>query len=548
MKFATLATEDALGAVLAHSVRLPGLVVAKGQRLDEKRVAQLLAAGVAQLAVALIESGDVDENAAAQRVSANLAGDGVVAREAHTGRVNLCATQRGLLLFDPQMIHALNRIDEAITIASLPLRDIVEAGEVVATIKVNPFAVKEAVVTAWEATAKASLRIAPFQPHRASLIQTVAPGLKPSVLDKTVRATKTRLDALGGALVAEARVPHDEGALAREIGKRLLAGDDLVLICGACSIADRRDVIPAAIEAAGGEVEHFGMPVDPGNLLLLGAFGKVPVIGMPGCARTSQLNGFDHVLRLALAGLPVGSVEIMAMGVGGLLRDAPWRPAERVATKSAAPRIAAIVLAAGQSRRMGRNKLLLTLDGKPVLRHVVDTIRASRISSITMVLGHQAEETRAMFGGADMRFVFNEDYREGLSTSLKAGVAALPGDIDGAMVFLGDMPDVDADLVNRMIAAFDPGNMRGIVVPQREGRRGHPVLWGRGFFPALQKKISGDAGARHLLGQYAEWTAEVEVGHDGIFTDIDTPEAFSARATAKAFSSEADTGSREENA
>jgi molybdenum cofactor cytidylyltransferase len=530
MKFATVATGDALGSVLAHSVRLPGLVIVKGRRLDQNMIAQLREAGVEKLVVAMIEAGDVEEDRAAKRVAANLAGDGVVASEARTGRVNLCATRRGLVLVEPQLIHALNRINEAITIATAPLHDVVEPGEIIATIKVNPYAVAEKIVAAWEATATPCLRVAPFRLRRASLIQTVLPGLKPSVLEKTVRATRTRLEALDGALVAELRIPHQEEALAREIGKRLLSGDDLILVCGACSIADRRDVIPAAIEAAGGRVEHFGMPVDPGNLLLLGAVGAVPVIGMPGCARALQTNGFDQVLRRVAASLPVGSTEIMAMGVGGLLRETPWRPARQAATATAAPpRIAAIVLAAGQSRRMGENKLLLPLEGKPVLRHVVDAIRASRLASITMVLGHQADQMRAMFAGPDVNFVFNENYREGLSTSLKAGVAALPGDVDGAMVFLGDMPDVDADLVDRMIAAFDPLEMRAIVVPIRKGRRGHPVLWGRGFFPALLSKLDGDAGARHLIGQYAEWTAEVEVGHDGIFMDIDTPEAFSAR-------------------
>ncbi len=538
MKFATLSPEDALGAILAHSVRRPNLVVAKGRRLDENLVAQLRQAGVEKVAAATIEDGDVEEDRAAARVAKNLAGDGIVARDAHTGRVNLCAARRGLVLFEPERVHALNRIDEAVTIATLPLHDVVEPGQVVATIKVNPFAVAEGIVAAWERGA-ASLGVAPFLPHRAALIQTVAPGLKPSVLEKTVRATRARLEALDSALAASTRAPHEEAALADEIGRRLCAGCDLILICGACSITDRGDVIPAAIVTAGGRVERFGMPVDPGNLLLLGAIGKIPVIGMPGCARTSQLNGFDHVLRLLLAGIPVGRAEITAMGVGGLLREAPWRPAPRAAAKwgaensgaetGAPPRIAAIVLAAGQSSRMGENKLLAPLEGKPVLRHVVDAVRAARVTSITMVLGHQADETRALFGGAGVDFVFNENYRQGLSTSLKAGLAALPADVDGAMVFLGDMPDVDSGLVDQMIAAFDPGQMRAIIIPKRGGRRGHPVLWGRGFFPVLLEKLAGDAGARHVIGQYAEWVAEIDAGDDGIFTDLDTPDALLAR-------------------
>ncbi len=538
MKFVMVATENAEGGILGHAVRMPHFFLPKGLRLDSSVLAQLRGAGVEKVAVARVEAGDVPEDRAAERAARNLAGAGIIANKSHAGRVNLCASYKGLLLFEPQGVDALNHIDEAITIATLPLHDVVEPGQVVATIKVNPYAVGEEVVAAWEKAAK-SFRVEAFRPYRASLIQTLAPGLKQSVLDKTSRATVERLEALGGALAAEARPPHESEALAAELRQRIAAGDDLVLICGACSIADRNDVIPSAIVAAGGKVEHFGMPVDPGNLLLVGAIREVPVIGMPGCARTPQLNGFDHILRRVFAGLPTGREAIMNMGVGGLLKETPWRAEPRAAAKTGtdfsagkraiAPRIAALVLAAGQSSRMGENKLLLPLEGKPMLRHVVDAIKTCSVASITLVLGHQADAVRALFDDAPVTFVVNEDYRQGLSASLKKGLAALPSDVDGALVFLGDMPDVDPALIDRMIAAFEPGQMRAIIVPKRGGRRGHPVLWGRGFFPILMEKMTGDIGAKAFIGQYAEWVAEIEAGHDGVFTDLDTPEAFRAR-------------------
>ncbi len=538
MKFVTVATENAEGGILAHAVRTTNFFIAKGLRLDAAALAQLLGARVEKVAVAWLEAGDVPEDRAAERAARHLVGEGVYAKTAHAGRVNLCASQKGLLLFEPQGVNALNHVDEAITIATLPLHDMVEPGQVVATIKVNPYAVREEVVVAWEKAAK-SFCVAAFRPRHASLIQTLAPGLKQSVLDKTSRATAERLEALGGALTAETRTLHESEALAAELRQRIAAGDDIILVCGACSIADRNDVIPSGIVAAGGRIEHFGMPVDPGNLLLLGAIGEVPVIGMPGCARTSQFNGFDYILRRVFAGLEVGGEVITNMGVGGLLKETPWRAEPRAAAKSGtdfstgkrapAPRIAALVLAAGLSSRMGENKLLLPLEGKPMLRHVVDAIRSSSIASTTVVLGHHADAVRALFDDAYIGFVVNEDYRQGLSTSLKKGLGALAPEIDGAMVFLGDMPDVDPALIDRMIAAFDPGQMRAIIVPKRAGRQGHPVLWGRGFFSILMEKMTGDIGAKAFIGQYAEWVAEIEANHDGVFTDLDTPEAFRVR-------------------
>ena len=520
MKFTTLPTGKAEGALLAHAVRLPKCCIAKGQRLDQGALAQLRAAGIEQVSVAVIEAGDVPEDRAAARVAQNLVGAGIVAKRAHAGRCNLAATAQGLIRFDPERISALNHIDEAITIATLPLNDAVDAGAVVATIKVNPYAVEEKTVAAWEAAAS-RFSVAPFRPHRAALIQTLKPGLKISVLEKTARATGARLAALGSALISDCRAPHEVEALARAISARLGAGADLVLICGACSIADREDVIPSAIIAAGGRVKHFGMPVDPGNLLLLGEVGP----GMPGCARAPHLNGFDYLLRRLLAGLPVESADIMSMGVGGLLREAP-EPRVAETPKN----IAAVVLAAGRSTRMGVNKLLLPLDGKPVLGHVVEAIRAAGLASTVVVLGHEAEKIRASLAGDDLFFALNESYRQGLASSLKCGLAAVPEDCDGAMIFLGDMPDVDPEMVKKMMAAFHPGQKRAIVVPVRSGRQGNPVLWGRRFFDLLQERLSGDSGARHLISECAEWVAWVEAAQDGIFADLDTPEAFRARA------------------
>jgi molybdenum cofactor cytidylyltransferase len=536
MKFLTLPARAAEGGLLAHSLTRPGLNLPKGFRLGVEEIAQLLAAGVESVTVAMIDALDVLEDRAAERIARALAGAGLRAGPTKNGRCDIVADHRGLALFSPETIHALNRIDESITLATLPPYETVSPGQAVATIKVNPFATPEAVVAAWEAFG-AVFQIAGFQPHRVALIQTVAAGLKPSLLEKTAAATRDRLEALGSALCADARAPHEPEALTQEIQRQLRAGADLVLICGAGSTSDRGDVVPAAIVAAGGAVECFGMPVDPGNLLTLGSVGDVAVVGMPGCARSIQLNGFDFVLQRLLAGQTVAREDIAAMGVGGLLRAAPRKvfPRGMRDVSPAAPRkIAAVVLAAGQSRRMGANKLVLTLEGKPVVRHVLDAIASSRIATAFVVLGHEAEQVRAALAQAGARFIINGDFDGGLSTSLKAGLAALPPDVDGAMIFLSDMPDIDPALIDRMIDAFDPGRMQAIVVPKRKGRRGHPVLWGRGFFPLLLQETQGDSGAKHLIGQYADWVAEIEADDDGVLVDLDTPEAFLRRQKSSA--------------
>jgi molybdenum cofactor cytidylyltransferase len=329
--------------------------------------------------------------------------------------------------------------------------------------------------------------------------------------------------------VAERRVPHEQAALAKAIDEVLKAGAGLVIVFGASAIADRRDVIPMAVEAVGGEIEHFGMPVDPGNLMLIGKARGQAVIGAPGCARSPKENGFDWVLMRMLAGLPVSREDITGMGVGGLLMEIVTRPQPRIEPQPEKGRhVAAIVLAAGRSTRMGAiNKLIAEIGGKPLVRIAAEQALASRAGPVIVVTGHERERVEGALAGLPVRFVHNPGYAEGLGTSLKAGIAAIPADSDGAIVCLGDMPQVDHQLIDKLLASFDPERGALVVVPTFDGRRGNPVVWSRRFFNDLMS-IQGDIGARHLIGSYAEAVAEVPVAGEAALTDIDTPESFSA--------------------
>jgi molybdenum cofactor cytidylyltransferase len=545
MKFGEVPVAEAVGATLAHSLKVGDRVLRKGRVLTADDVAALAAAGRASVIAARLEPGDVDENSAAAAVALPVAGQHVSIARPFTGRVNLFAEVSGVCAIDAARVDRLNAVDETITLATLAPWTVVAPKQMVATIKVIPFAVRRQSVDACVQEASGGgplLSIARFQPKRVALIQTRLPGLKESILDKTVDATRERLAALGSTLELERRCEHRQEDLAPHIAAALDAGAELVLVAGASAIVDRRDVIPAAIEQAGGTIGHFGMPVDPGNLMLMGDVGGVTVLGLPGCARSPKVNGFDWVLQRLLAGLPAGPREIMRMGVGGLLADIPLRPLPRAKLAAAAeqetphaPRVAALLLAAGQSRRMGTlNKLLIGIDGKPMVRHVAEAVQASQARPIIVVTGHQREKVEAALSGLGIgRFVFNPDYAKGLSTSLKQGIAALPKGTEAVVVCLGDMPKVAAGEIDRLIAAFNPVEGRAICLPTRRGKRGNPVLLASRLFQELAN-VSGDVGARDLIAAHPELVTEVEMEGDGTLLDIDTPQALARLAgTAK---------------
>nr|WP_281503087.1 molybdopterin-binding/glycosyltransferase family 2 protein [Ancylobacter crimeensis] len=518
--------EEADGAIAAHSIRLPGIDLRKGAVLDAACLAALARAGVTSLTAARLEAGDVPEDRAAAEIAARLGGEGIQADAAFTGRVNLRATEAGVLVVDSAGVDALNAVDEAVTLATLPAFRPVVAGEMVGTVKIIPFAVEGSVHRRALAAARPMLSVAPYRVRRVAMISTRLPGLADKVVAKTLRVTAERLHAAGAGIEHHAEITHDAGAVADAVREAIARSAEMVLIFGASAIADRRDVVPAGIVAAGGELLHFGMPVDPGNLLLVAQCGAVPVLGAPGCARSPRDNGFDRVLHRLLAGLAIDRSTIAGMGVGGLLMEIATRPQPREAREpDGTARIAAVVLAAGRGTRMGGpNKLASTLDGLPLVRRAVEAALASQAAPVIVVTGHEPERVHDALAGLDVRFVHNPAYAEGISTSLRAGIGAVPEKSDGAIVLLGDMPRVSAGLIDRLVAALAPAAGRLVAVPVREGRRGNPVVWARRLFPELIT-LSGDVGARHLIVANAEALVDVPVEDDEAFVDVDTTDA-----------------------
>ncbi len=542
MIFGPTPLDQAEGAILAHSLKLGEVVFKKGRILSAEDVAALAEAGHTGVIAARVELDDLHEDAAATAVAEALMGGGLSATAAFTGRCNLIARQRGLLVVDDERLDRLNQVDEAVTVATLRPYDAIEPRQMAATVKIIPFAVPEAAVARCReiaGEAEPLVRIAPFAARRAGLIQTSLPGIKPKLLDKTRRVVDARLAALDCPPAKEVRCAHDEAEVAEAIEALMARGCEIVLVSGASAIVDRRDVVPAGMVRAGAAIEHFGMPVDPGNLILLARRGDTALVGLPGCARSPKVNGFDWVLQRLVAGLPVARRDIMRMGAGGLLKEIAGRPLPRAQAVEETgpeaprtPRIAALVLAAGRSTRMGPvNKLLADLKGRPMVARVAEAARASQAAPVIVVTGHERERVEATLAGLDVMLVHNPDYAAGLSTSLHRGLAALPEATEGVVVCLGDMPRVTAAVIDRLIAAFDPLEGRAICLPTWHGKRGNPVLFARRYFAEMQT-ISGDVGAKALIGEYPEDVCEVAMADDAVLSDVDTPEGLAALKSA----------------
>lgn len=330
MQFGPVPLAQASGAILAHSCALPDGKLKKGIVLGAAEIAALRAAGIEEVTVARLQAQDVGEDDAARRLAEALVPDpaaaGLRLGAAATGRVNLHATAPGLVEMDAPAIHALNRVDPAITFATLAPLMRVTPGTLVGTVKIISYGVSQERLQAACAAGQGALRIRPVMRRSAGLLLTRVPG-QPDKLNTKARAVMAaRLDALGMTLADVTEVAHEEAAMAAALSG---LGGEMVMILTGSATSDLHDVAPEAVRTAGGQVHRFGMPVDPGNLLFTGTLDARPVIGLPGCARAPALNGADWVIERVACGLEVGDDDIAAMGVGGLLKEIPARPRPR---------------------------------------------------------------------------------------------------------------------------------------------------------------------------------------------------------------------------
>ncbi|RLJ41547.1 molybdenum cofactor cytidylyltransferase [Litoreibacter meonggei] len=327
MEFGPVPPQNALGAILAHSVQIEGQRLRKGLVLEPSHIALLEAADLSEITVARLGADDVHEDDAALALALALVPDELGAHlrigPVGTGRCNIFAVAPGVVQIDVEAINSLNAIHPVITVSTVPNLHRMEQGGMVATVKIIAYGVPKHALEQAQAAGDKALSLAVASVRRASFIETT---LAAPVSQKGAKVIRNRVKSLGAVMDEPVRCPHDTAALSAALRQ---AEGDMILILTASATSDLRDTAPEAVRLAGGAVAHFGMPVDPGNLLFIGDLGGKPVIGLPGCARSPALNGADWVLERLICGVPVSAQDIMGMGVGGLLKEIPSRPQPR---------------------------------------------------------------------------------------------------------------------------------------------------------------------------------------------------------------------------
>jgi len=332
--FGKVEVTSAVGAKLAHRMVTSNGPLAKGHLLSPADARLLASDGVKEVLVHRLEPDEIDESSAAELLRENFISDGIEARTGVGGRINFYASLSGLFRASQSLIDNFNLVDDAITFACLNDFSNVTAGELVGTIKIITLAVtRQAVLRARRIASKAApICLKPFLPNSVTIISTTSGAVAAKTIAKTHRVTTDRVLARNSKIIAEFVTDHSMDALADVLRSQAMfqrESPDIIIVFGASAVADAGDVIPLAIQAAGGQIDRIGMPVDPGNLAVLGRIRETVVIGAPGCARSPAMNGLDIILDRVAAKENFSRAEIARLGVGGLLKTIDEPPRER---------------------------------------------------------------------------------------------------------------------------------------------------------------------------------------------------------------------------
>ncbi|MFT6497506.1 MAG: molybdenum cofactor cytidylyltransferase [Alphaproteobacteria bacterium] len=532
MKFENKPVINAIGMVSAHSHSTASGRISKGTTLEKLHIDELISMGVSDINVYHLEEDDVEESKASLLIAKAIANESLKVSLAFNGRTRIYAEKDSIFLVNKSIVDQINQMDESIAISTLNDQDIAYKNDLVLSVKIITYSISNLLLNQVLDLIKKNwvIFLKPFHPLSLAVIYTKSKNQKESLINNAKKTLSKRIEEFNSTISEIHECSHEYNEIKNAIDTVKKANIDLIVIFSASSVSDRRDIVPQAIESMHGKIIHFGMPVDPGNLTLFAQLDHVKIIAVAGSARSESLNGFDWFLNRLHAGIDINHKEINKLGVGGLLHDLrsySRRKKFEKTTNSRKKNVVAIILAAGQSTRMGdQNKLLLKINENSMIKDYINKLNQCNLANIIVVTGHESSIIKEDLSDTGVLFAHNKEHKVGISSSIKAGVSKLESHVDAVLICLPDMPFVSAHEINQLIDNYSTDKGQLICVPTSFGQRGNPVLWDKRFFNELMQ-LEGDIGAKNLIDKYKEYLIEVSSG-ESVITDIDTKERYNS--------------------
>ena len=531
MQFGEFPVYDALGIELTHPVKCQEITLKKGHILTSSDIGKLQYAGIKSVVGVRLSSEDILPETAADILLKTMAGDYLrYTLPDENGYSEIFADIDGVFVFDRERLNRLNDHSENISLMAVQPNLPVYKGQFVANLRLFGPAIQAATLN--EAVTKISgtgplLKVAPYAFCKIGFIQTITD--KTHVQPQNPNDLEKRFGAYGFNVVYHDLCEHNSVQVEKAVRDAIDAQAEIVLVESPFPPLHRDDVVPKGFKEAAGDIDRLGWPMDMGLSLVIGHKNDIKLLGY--CAEDADQPAFDILMRfLATKSLPDTSV-IPELALNGInltrltKRITPQQTENsiHIGSVSDSEKIAVVILAAGSSRRMiGSNKLLESLNGLPMIEHVVRSALSSQADYVAVVTGHDAKFIEKRLEKYDVKIVRNPDYVSGVLGSIRLGLAVLPPDIAGAVVLPADMPAFTEEYIDKLIEAFDFKAKRPpVVMPSFNSVRHNPVLWPRDLFKVV-KIIPEDSHWTPALVEHSDYIKEVVLKDDLPLTDINT--------------------------
>ncbi len=481
-----------------------------------------------QFHVAYPDNNDWHEQKITEQLANDFLGENIKCEITKSGRVNFIAKIDGILHFNTENLDKFNELTPEITMATRPYCTQIYQGEIVASCKIIPYFVAGNIVKKSMVLAKKScLNISPLQGGKAHLIFTYLEEIPPQKLQKSAQIFQKRLLKYNYEVGKISNVRHHCQELSEFLTQIPPKDFDLIAIMGAVSIADINDIVPKALINCGGKIIRYGMPVDPGNLLLLGEISNCPFLGLPGCAKSPKFNGLDFILQRLAARINITSKDIAQLGKIGLLPENYDRGALRAVNYPVASKPLIAILAAGKGERMAQDlaKPLTIFRDKALLEWVIDNINQALPSKDIIIIVNdspQGKQVQEFCLTKQYKFIINNQYNEGIASSLRLAVNYASQTHSALMVFLADMPNITPKTIATIWQEFQRDTQNIMAVQPKFGSQlGHPVVFNPRIFSELAK-LSGDTGAKTFMENLSDYRRIIDTLDAGVIQDGDT--------------------------
>ena len=535
MKYGEFKINQSEGVILCSDIALGGFFLPKGHKITQEDIALFKGFDIYSVFGVLFEDGDVDFRTAQQQIAAQICGSGLGYANDSGGICQIVAAYDGVFTVDDVRLDKFNGFNDNIVLNVIKSYTAVKSGDIVAELEIIPPLITEKDVDDMMFRLSGNdnlLSVSKTNEKKAVLLypHLLNDEAENKHFTSVVMKLVTNLGDAGLVFEREVNSRYNKDAVADSLFDAYTLGADVVFVLSPLKSIGRNDIIASAVNAAVDEIVNFSVPVVSASELILAQKNNTKVIVVPFAYDLVDSSEIDRLMKRAIFSEYLSEAMFVRKHSGyitsGLVADEQMNKhliMPKGQSSAGKADIGIVVLAAGQGRRAGLNKLMTEgKDGLPLFLRAVNAAIASKARPVFVVTGYRHEELEEWLDKLDVNVLYNPAYASGIRTSIAMGLKSVPSSCDGAILLPADMPNIEAADLNKLIAKFDKTSDKQVCLLAHKGVKSNPVLWSKSLYDQADI-VPENAAMRAVFVEHADYTKVTEIKDAKKLRDVNFP-------------------------